>query len=72
MTLKTPVEFGNPENDPVSVVFCLATEDETSHLEVIRSLVSLIDDPAKIRSLAEAKDLKAFRLQLAKANGKVA
>lgn len=72
LTLRTPVAFGNAENDPVSVVFCLAAEDDTSHLEVIRSLVNLIDDPEKVRRLAEAKTLESFRSQLAAADGEVA
>lgn len=41
--LKTPVCFGNPDNDPVNYVFTLATVNSTSHLKALQDLVSLLD-----------------------------
>lgn len=42
--LKTPVCFGNPDNDPVNYVFTLATVNSTSHLKALQDLVSLLDN----------------------------
>lgn len=44
ITLKNPVNFGNPDNDPVSLVICLAATDNTSHLEVISDLAGFLSD----------------------------
>lgn len=44
MTLKTPVEFGNPDNDPVRLVIALSAVDHTSHLEVIAEMAELLID----------------------------
>ena len=35
-TLKQPIEFGNEENDPVKIIFCLAAVDSYSHLNIER------------------------------------
>jgi mannitol operon transcriptional antiterminator len=60
-TLKTPVNFGNPENDPVKIVFCLAAVDNYSHLNVMRSIVQLINDPDKVNQLSKISDITTFR-----------
>lgn len=60
MTLKDPVNFGNPDNDPVKIVFCLAAVDSYSHLNVMKSLVELINDEEKLEKLIVAKDVKTF------------
>ncbi|WP_056990001.1 BglG family transcription antiterminator [Lacticaseibacillus camelliae] len=61
MTLKDPVNFGNPENDPVKVVFCLAAVDNYSHLNVMKAVVQLINDPKKVEQLSTISDVKEFR-----------
>ena len=40
ITLDTPVNFGSPENDPVSLVICLCSTDSESHLDALARLVS--------------------------------
>ncbi|KAB7668381.1 BglG family transcription antiterminator [Bacillus sp. B1-b2] len=64
MTLKEPVHFGNEENDPVKIVFCLAAVDSYSHLNIMRSLVELINDGDKVNKLLRLEDLKAFKKEL--------
>lgn len=44
LTLETPVEFGNKENDPVSVVIFLCAVDSTTHLKALADLMQLMDD----------------------------
>lgn len=42
--LKTPVNFGNPENDPVKIVAALSAKDSSSHLDTLAELVELFED----------------------------
>ncbi|MGE8204742.1 BglG family transcription antiterminator [Heyndrickxia sp. NPDC080065] len=60
MTLKEPVDFGNPDNDPVNIVFCLAAVDSYSHLNVMKNLIELINDEDKLANLYKSNDLKTF------------
>lgn len=47
MTLKSPINFGNKENDPVSLVVCLCAIDHTTHLKAMSELVQLLGDEEK-------------------------
>lgn len=51
VTLKKPIEFGNPDNDPVSLIICLAAIDNTSHLEVISDLANFLSDRSNFDKL---------------------
>ena len=42
--LKTPVNFGNPENDPVKIVVALSAKDSSSHLDTLAELMELLGD----------------------------
>lgn len=56
VSLKEPVCFGNPDNDPVRYVFTLATTDSKSHLQALKDLVSLFDTPAFFETIDRATD----------------
>lgn len=71
MTLKTPVRFGNKDNDPVSVVFCLSAVNNYSHLNVMKSVVRLIAEPGRIEAISKIKDLDQFKKELFKSEMKV-
>ncbi|PKG21593.1 BglG family transcription antiterminator [Niallia nealsonii] len=60
MTLKEPVNFGNPDNDPVKIVFCLAAVDSYSHLNVMKNLIELINDEEKLDQLIASRDVNVF------------
>lgn len=60
-TLKQPVNFGNPENDPVHIIFCLAAVDNYSHLNVMKAIVQLINDPNKIEQLSKVTEVNKFK-----------
>ena len=64
MTLKTPVNFGSLENDPVKLVFCLAAKDSNAHIDIMRSLVSVINEEWKIDKLTRQKSCVDFQLAL--------
>ena len=69
MTLRHPVKFGNTENDPVQIVFCLAATDANTHLDIMRNLVRLIDSDEKIHRLVAASDLASFKRTLFELEG---
>ncbi|SFK47892.1 Transcriptional antiterminator [Marinilactibacillus piezotolerans] len=48
MTLKEPVNFGHPDNDPVSIVICLAATDHNSHLSALKDLMGFLNEPGFI------------------------
>lgn len=60
-TLKKPVYFGNPENDPVRIIFCLAAIDNYSHLNVMKAIVQLINEPERVKKLAAQNHINEFK-----------
>ena len=60
MTLKEPVVFGNSDNDPVKIIFCLAAVDSYSHLNLMKNLIELINDPEKLDKLTASQDKDSF------------
>lgn len=61
LTLSTPVKFGNKDNDPVSLVFCLSAINNYSHLNVMKAIVRLVANPDKIAELSQIENLDAFK-----------
>jgi len=53
--LSEPVCFGNPENDPVDLVFALCTIDKSSHIQAVTELGTLCTDPLVLQKLREAE-----------------
>ena len=43
-TLKTPVFFGNEDNDPVKYVFCLSATDAGSHLDLMQGFSNIMEE----------------------------
>lgn len=64
LTLSTPVNFGNKDNDPVSLVFCLSAVNNYSHLNIMKAIVQLVSDPGRIEKLSSIKDLNSFKESL--------
>lgn len=59
ITLKTPVNFGNKDNDPVYYVFMLATTDMDSHLAALSNLSDLLAKQEFFEVMKNAKDAKS-------------
>lgn len=55
MTLKTPVNFGNPDNDPVDVLIFLAAADDDSHIEAMSQVVTVFSDDEAFAKIREAR-----------------
>ncbi|WP_208560748.1 BglG family transcription antiterminator [Marinilactibacillus kalidii] len=60
-TLEEPIVFGNEDNDPVKIIFCLAAVDAYSHLNIMKNLVDLINDKEKIEEMVQCKDIQQFK-----------
>ncbi len=56
-----PVAFGNPEMDPVKIIFCLAAVDSYSHLAIMKELIELINDEEKVTQLLACSTIEAFQ-----------
>lgn len=56
VTLRDPVSFGHPHNDPVGVVLGLAVSSIEGHLESIADLANAFNDPSTILDIAGADD----------------
>ncbi|GKX29868.1 hypothetical protein SH1V18_23480 [Vallitalea longa] len=54
MTLEEPVNFGNPDNDPVSIIISLSATDNVSHLEMMQDIVTTISVEDNIDKIEEA------------------
>ena len=54
VTLKTPVEFGSEDNDPVKLVMGLSAVDADAHLDVMSELAEILSDEAVMEQIFEA------------------
>lgn len=54
VTLSTPVNFGHPHNDPVSVVLGLAIAKADEHLAAVAAVANVFNDSTAIADLAAA------------------
>jgi PTS system ascorbate-specific IIA component len=58
VTLATPVNFGHPHNDPVSVILGLAVADAEAHLASVAELANVFNDEGAIPALAAANTVE--------------
>jgi len=68
VTLTTPVSFGHPHNDPVSVVIGLAAGYAT-HLSVVAALANVFNDSDAVAELAAAGSADEVRAILGAPDG---
>ena len=54
VTLASPVNFGHPHNDPVSVVLGLAIASTDTHLAAVAAVANVFNDSSAIADLAAA------------------
>lgn len=59
--LKTPVEFGNEDNDPVYLVVALAAVDHDQHIDGLRQLALVLGDDDKIEAIKVATTKEELR-----------
>jgi PTS system ascorbate-specific IIA component len=54
VTLATPVDFGHPYNDPVSVILALAVASGDAHIALVGELANIFNDSTAVTDLASA------------------
>lgn len=62
ITLATPLNFGNEDNDPVSLAFALGAVDDDKHQQALQTLAYLMEDEtilAKLRSSTSIEEVCA-------------
>jgi PTS system ascorbate-specific IIA component len=72
VTLATPVEFGHPHNDPVSVIIGLAVASAEEHVASVARLANVFNDQQVIARIAEASTADQVRELLRLGVGDVA
>ena len=55
VTLEPPVDFGNPDNDPVDVVIAFGAVDHEQHVEALRDMATILSEPSNLSALHAAK-----------------
>lgn len=65
LIIRTPIEFGHSQNDPVQLVFGLAAIDHDGHIEVMAELAQFLMDPARVKSLLTCFNIEQIRALLA-------
>lgn len=61
LRLSPPVNFGNADHDPVTLVFALAALDKRIHLKAMQTLAELLLSKEMVADLIEAKDIPAVQ-----------
>jgi transcriptional antiterminator/mannitol/fructose-specific phosphotransferase system IIA component (Ntr-type) len=56
--LKTPIAFGHPVNDPISIVIGFCAIDHQKHLKVLADVRELLIDEARVKRLFEAEEVE--------------
>jgi transcriptional antiterminator/mannitol/fructose-specific phosphotransferase system IIA component len=66
VTLKEGINFGNPQNDPVRLVFMLTNKDELSHLRALNIFMQIIRREDHVAQLLAIKTYKEFETWIRK------
>lgn len=62
VTLKEPVVFGDPDNDPIDILITLAARDaKTQNEEAIVQVVTLLDSEETVEKLRAAKTIDEIK-----------
>ncbi len=65
ITLKKPVNFGVPENDPVDIVFSFAAPNKEEHMQALRDLALFCSENKNLEALRKATKKEQIRKRLA-------
>lgn len=60
MTLSAPVEFGNENNDPVSLLIGLAGSNDDLHLKIMQAIAMLFADDGMLEEIMLCNDKAAI------------
>ena len=54
ITLKKPVDFGVPENDPIDIVFCFASPSKEGHMHALRQLALFCSESSNLDKIRQS------------------
>lgn len=60
-TSRTGFLFNQKENDPIKLIFCLASIDNYSHLNLMKNIIELIQDKKKVYQLIAQNSIENFK-----------
>ena len=63
VTLEKPIDFGSPENDPVSVAIFLCAPNKDEHIQLLTDIATLFEDDEFLDAAADfesIEDVQAF------------
>ena len=66
ITLKNPVNFGVPDNDPVDIVFCFAAPNKEEHMQALRQMALFCCEAQNLDFIRTANSPKLVRESLIK------
>ena len=58
LTLATPVEFGNPDNDPVDIIFSLGAIESDEHIKLMSDLARFLMNKKTLPALRRASSAR--------------
>jgi mannitol/fructose-specific phosphotransferase system IIA component (Ntr-type) len=61
ITLKKPVEFDVPENDPVDIIFCFAAPNKEEHMEALRDMAMFCSETRNIDATRSSTEVWQIR-----------
>lgn len=67
-SLKHPINFGHPNNDPVKYIFALGGKNETDHIEMLKELSAFLMEDSNLEALSVIKNKDEF-IQLLEKGG---
>lgn len=63
--LKQPIQFNHPVNDPVTFVFALGSSSSEEHIQLLRKLTLMLNNPLNIEVLGAATTVEEIERMLA-------
>jgi mannitol/fructose-specific phosphotransferase system IIA component (Ntr-type) len=61
ITLKTPVNFGVPGNDPVEIVFSFAAPNKEEHMQALRQMALFCMEKENLEAIKNAEEKSEIR-----------
>ena len=58
ITLAAPVDFGNPENDPVTLAIAFAAGEADTHIQILGQLAQLLADEERVDQILRAAEVQ--------------
>ncbi len=58
LQLETPVDFGNPDNDPVQLVIAFSSPDSSAHIKMLAKLARVIGQDGFLENAVKAETLE--------------